>query len=69
MHVGGGCSAESGSGGIRNSVEKGISGSANCQIFAPAVFKIRRAPRVFLKGFAHFPIVMVRVANSVIIFP
>jgi hypothetical protein len=59
MLVGGGCSAESCSGGIRNSTEKGISRGANCQVFAPAVFKIRRAPRVF----AHFPVVMVRVAT------
>jgi hypothetical protein len=43
MLVGGGCSAESCSGVIRNSAEKGISRGANCQVFAPAVFEIRRA--------------------------
>jgi hypothetical protein len=45
MLVGGGCS-----GGIRNSAEKGISWRGNCQVFAPAVFEIRRAPQetVFL---------------------
>jgi hypothetical protein len=42
------------SGGNRNSAEKGISRGANCQVFAPAVFEIRRAPRVFLYRFAHF---------------
>jgi hypothetical protein len=45
MLVGGGCSAESCSGGIRNSAEKGIFRGANCQVFAPAVFEIRRAPQ------------------------
>jgi hypothetical protein len=30
---------------IRNSAEKGISRRANCQVFAPAVFEIRRAPQ------------------------
>jgi hypothetical protein len=45
MLVGGGCSAESCSGGIRNSAEKGISRGANCQVFAPAVLEIRRAPQ------------------------
>jgi hypothetical protein len=34
--------------------------------FAPAVFEIRRAPHVFLYGFAHFPVVMVRVATLLI---
>jgi hypothetical protein len=51
------------SGGIRNSAEKGISWGANCQVFAPAVFKIRRAPRVFLYRFADIPVVMVRIAT------
>jgi hypothetical protein len=45
MLVGGGCSAESSSGGIWNSAEKGISWGANCQVFAPTVFEIRRAPQ------------------------
>jgi hypothetical protein len=54
------------SGGIWNSTEKGISWGANCQVFAPAVFEIRRAPRVFLYHFAHFPVVMVRVATLLI---
>jgi hypothetical protein len=45
MLVGGGHSAESCSGGIRNSAERGISRGANCQVFAPAVFEIRRAPQ------------------------
>jgi hypothetical protein len=40
-----------------------LSRRAHCQVFSLAVFKIRRAPRVFLHRFAHFPIVMVRVAN------
>jgi hypothetical protein len=66
MLLGGGCSADSCSGGIRNSAEKGISRGANCQVFASAVFKIRRAPRVFLNGFPHFPVVMVRVATLLI---
>jgi hypothetical protein len=66
MLVGGGCSAESCSGGIRNSAEKEISVGANCQVFAPAVFEIRRAPRVFLYRFAHFPVVIVRVATLLI---
>jgi hypothetical protein len=44
MLVGEGFSAESCSGGIRNSAEKGISWRANSQVFAPVVFKIRRAP-------------------------
>jgi hypothetical protein len=66
MLVGGGCSAESCSGGIRNSAEQGISRGANCQVFAPAAFEIRRAPRVFLYCFAHFPVVMVRVATLLI---
>jgi hypothetical protein len=50
MLVGGGCSWESCSGGIRNSAEKGISRRANCQVFAQAVFEIHRAPQetVFL---------------------
>jgi hypothetical protein len=63
MLVGGGCSAESCSGGIRNSAEKGISWEANCQVFAPAVFEIGRAPRVFLYPFAHFPVVTFRAAT------
>jgi hypothetical protein len=63
MLVGGGCSTESCSGGLRNSAEKGISRGANCQVFAPVVFEIRRAPGVFLYHFAHFPVVMVRVAT------
>jgi hypothetical protein len=54
------------SGGIQNSAEKGISRGANCQVFAPAVFEIRRAPRVFLYGFVHFPVVMVRVVTLLI---
>jgi hypothetical protein len=66
MLVGGECSAESCSGGIRNSAEKGISRGANCQVFALAVFEIRRAPRVFLYRFAHFPVVMVRVETLLI---
>jgi hypothetical protein len=66
MLIGGGCSAESCSGGIRNSAEKGISRGANCQVFAPAVFEIRRTPRVFLYGFAYFAVVMVRVATLLI---
>jgi hypothetical protein len=66
MLVGGECSAESGSSGIRNSAEKGISQGANCQIFAPAIFKIHRAPCVFLYRFRHFPVVMVRVATLLI---
>jgi hypothetical protein len=33
---------------------------------APAVFKIHRAPRVFRYRFAHFPVVMVRVATLLI---
>jgi hypothetical protein len=61
MLFGGGCSAESCSGSIRNSVEKGISRGANCQVFALVVFEIRRAPRL-----AHFPVVMVRVATLLI---
>jgi hypothetical protein len=59
MPVGGGCSAESCSGGIWNSAEKGISRGANCQVFAPAVFKIPE----HLDRFAHFPVIMVRVAT------
>jgi hypothetical protein len=43
MLVGGGCSGESYSGGIRNSAEKGIFQRANCQVFALEVFEIRRA--------------------------
>jgi hypothetical protein len=39
------CSGESCSGGIRISAEKGISRIANCLVFAPAVFEIRRAPQ------------------------
>jgi hypothetical protein len=54
------------SGGIRNSAEKGISQGANCHVFAPAVFEIRRAPHVFLYRFAHFPVVLVRVATLLI---
>jgi hypothetical protein len=54
------------SGGIRNSAEKGIFQGANCQVFAPAVFKICRAPRVFLYRFEHFPVVMVRVSTMLI---
>jgi hypothetical protein len=49
--------------GIRNSAEKGISRGANFQVFAPAVFEIHGAPRLFLYSFAHFPVVMVRVAT------
>jgi hypothetical protein len=45
MLVGGGCLGESGSGGIQNSAEKGISRRANCQVFSPAVFEIRRVPQ------------------------
>jgi hypothetical protein len=47
---GGGCYRESCSGGIRISAEKGISCRANSLVFAPVVFKIRRAPQetVFL---------------------
>jgi hypothetical protein len=52
--------------GIRNSAEKGISQGANCQVFAPVVFEIRRAPRVFLYRFPHFPVVMVLVATLLI---
>jgi hypothetical protein len=63
MLVGGGCSAQTISGGILNSAEKGISRGANCQVFAPAVFEICRAPHVFLSRFAHFPVVMIRVAT------
>jgi hypothetical protein len=66
MLVGGGCSAERCSGGIRNSPEKGISQGANCQVFALAVLKIRRAPRLFLYRFTDFPVVMVRVATLLI---
>jgi hypothetical protein len=66
MLVGGGCSAESCSSGIRNSAEQGISRGANYQVFAPAVFKIRRASCVFPNRFAHFPVVMVRVATLLI---
>jgi hypothetical protein len=66
MLVRGGCSAESCSGGIRNSAEKGISRGANCQVFALAVFEMRRAPHVFLYRFAHFSVVMVRVATLLI---
>jgi hypothetical protein len=54
------------SGGIRNSAEKGISRGANCQVFAPVVFEIRRAPCVFLYRFAHFPVNMVKVATLLI---
>jgi hypothetical protein len=42
---GGGCSGESCSGSMRNSAEKGIPQRASCLVFAPAVFKIRRAPQ------------------------
>jgi hypothetical protein len=66
MFVGGGCSVESCSGGILNFAEKRISRGANCQVFALAVFEIRRAPRVFLYCFAHFPAVIVRVATLLI---
>jgi hypothetical protein len=66
MLVVGECSAECCASGIRNSTEKGISRGANCQVFAPLVFEIRRAPRVFLYRFAHFPVVMVRVATLLI---
>jgi hypothetical protein len=47
---GGGCSGESCSSSIRISAEKRISQRANCLVFAPAVFEIRRAPKetVFL---------------------
>jgi hypothetical protein len=68
MLVGGGCSAENCSGSIQNSAEKGISRGANCQVFAPVVFDIRRAPCVFLYRFAHFPVVMARVATVLIYF-
>jgi hypothetical protein len=34
--------------------------------FALVVFEVRRAPHVFLYSFAHFPIVMVRVATLLI---
>jgi hypothetical protein len=43
MLVGGGCFGESCSGGIWNSAEKGISGRANCQVFALPVFEIHKA--------------------------
>jgi hypothetical protein len=87
MLVGGGCSADCCSGGIRNSAEKGISRGANyqvllrryskyakkgisrganCLVFAPAVYEIRRVPRVFFYRFVHFPVVMVRVATLLI---
>jgi hypothetical protein len=66
MLVGGGFSAESCCGGMRNSAEKGISWRANYQGFALAVFEIRRAPLVFLYHFTHFPVVMVRVAKLLI---
>jgi hypothetical protein len=66
MLVGGGCSAESCSGSIWNSAEKGISQGANCRVFALGVFEIRRAPHVFLYRFANFPVVMVRVATLLI---
>jgi hypothetical protein len=42
---GGGCSGEHCSGGIQISAERRISWRANCLVFAPAVFKIRRAPQ------------------------
>jgi hypothetical protein len=63
---GGGCFGLSCSGGIRISAEKGISQRANCHAFVPVVFEIRRAPLVFLYRFAHFPVVMVRVATLLI---
>jgi hypothetical protein len=40
-----GVPGESCSGGIWNSVEKGISQRANCQVFAPAVFELGKAPQ------------------------
>jgi hypothetical protein len=55
---------ERGAPGVFGFPHRGISRRANCLVFARAVFEIRRAPRVFLYPFAHFPIVMVRVANS-----
>jgi hypothetical protein len=66
MLIGGEFSAESCFGGIRNSAENGISRGANCQVFPPAVFEIRRALCVFLNGFPHFHVVMVRVATQLI---
>jgi hypothetical protein len=42
---GGGCLGENYSGGIQISAERGISQIANCLVFAPAVFEIRRAPQ------------------------
>jgi hypothetical protein len=41
----GGCSGENCSGGIQISSERGISQGANFLVFAPAVFKICRAPQ------------------------
>jgi hypothetical protein len=49
---GGGCSGENCSGDIRISVERGISRRANCLVFAPAVFKIRRAPGFLLRRYS-----------------
>jgi hypothetical protein len=63
MLIRGGCSAESCSGRIQNSTEKGISRG---KVFALAVLEIRRAPHVFFYCFAHFPVVMVRVATLLI---
>jgi hypothetical protein len=54
MLVGGGCSAESCSGGIRNSAEKGISRGANCQVLLRRYSEPRREgnfPGSKLSGF------------------
>jgi hypothetical protein len=45
MLVSGGCSGKSCSSCIQNSAKKEISRRANCQVFAPAVLEIRRAPQ------------------------
>jgi hypothetical protein len=45
MLFGGRCSGENCSGDIRISAERGISRRANCLVFAPAVFEIRREPK------------------------
>jgi hypothetical protein len=87
MLVGGGYSAESCSGGIRNSAEKGISRGANCQVLLRRYVELCREgnfPGSKLLGFcsggirntqsttciplsfAHFPVVMVRVATLLI---
>jgi hypothetical protein len=54
MLVGGGCSAESCSGGIRNSAEKGISRGANCHVLLWRYSELRREgsfPGSKLSGF------------------